>query len=427
MGGFRANTQSMSPTKVQSPLERSLRAVAIGLAPARVLNALRSLEARLRVERYPVLYNVNGARERSSCGRALLVYHTQPFLTDPESPWFLVHQNRRRCIQIATLLGELGYIVDVADLQDKRFTPIRKYAVILSARVDPKYLDAPALRDATKLFLATTIDHIAHNRNVLRRHERLLERRGRAVRPDRIYKENLPLAAKADAIIGVGNESRLETWHQTSGARTFPFSNYGSPDTRFIFESKDFAAARKNFLFFASRTQVQKGLDLLLKIFPRHPDLQLYVCSSYEREQEFCECYHKELFQTPNIHPEGWVQLYGPRFYELIRACAYVIHPTCSEGQAGSVVQCMYAGLIPVVTREAGIDTEEFGVTFADDSIDEIEKVILHLAGLPEAWHREHSLRTRAAAEGKFSETAFLRRWREILREVLPDRGSPGA
>ncbi len=393
----------------------------ICLLPDRLLKALQRIEARLRRPRFPRLYNVNGATESGASRRALLVYKAVPFVTAPDSPWFLVHQNRRQCIQIAKVLGDLGYVVDVVDIKDLNFKPTRNYAVVLSARVDVAFLDSPRIRNATKLFLATTIDHAGHRRNLLRRHQLLLKRRGRTVLPDRVYAEKMPYVLKADGIIGFGNASSLETWDETSHAKKYPFNNYGFKETRFVFESKDFTAARKNFLFFASRTQVQKGLDLLLEIFPRHPDLNLYVCSRFAEEREFCGCYHKELFETPNVHPIGWVRVNSPEFYRLAGECAFIIYPTCSDAQAGSVIQCMHAGLIPLVTREDGLDTEDFGLTFADDSLEEIEREVVRLSNLPEAWHRERSLRTRAVAEEKYSETAFIERWREILTDALPN------
>jgi glycosyltransferase involved in cell wall biosynthesis len=370
---------------------------------------------------YPVLYNVNGANESSLHKRALLAYLTQAFVLPEGSPDFLKHQNLRQCQQIASLLGEFGYIVDVVDIRDQAFKPDHNYDLVLRDRLRAERFE-PDRNDITRLFLATTMDHSVHNRNLRRRHQWLSERRGDVIPIKRLFIENLPYAVEADAIIGFGNEYILKTWQHTSKARTYSFNNYGFPGTRFIWESKKFAEARKKFLFFASGTQVQKGLDLLLEIFPRLPDLDLYVCSSFEQEKEaeFRACYRKELFETPNIHPVGWVTVNSSQFYELAERCAYVINPSCSEGQSGAVVQCMHAGLIPIVTRESGIDTNDFGVTFVDDTLEEIEKTIMHLAGLPESWHREHSLKTRKIAEEQYSEVVFLRRWREILSEVLP-------
>jgi hypothetical protein len=147
-------------------------------------------------------------------------------------------------------------------------------------------------------------------------------------------------------------------------------------------------------LFFASSGQVGKGLDLLLEIFPRHPDLNLNICSSFKYEKDFCKCFHNELFKTDNIHPIGRILVNSYEYENLMRKCVFCILPSCSEGQAGSVVQCMASGLIPVVTKETGIDTENFGFTFRNDSIEEIEHTILSLSQLPPEKLKELSLRT---------------------------------
>ena len=125
-------------------------------------------------------------------------------------------------------------------------------------------------------------------------------------------------------------------------------------------DGKDFARARRHFLFFASRAQVQKGLDLLLEIFPRLPGLDLYVCSMFEGEKDFCECHHLELYQTPNVHPIGWIQVNSRS--SASGAALRVRDPSeLPEGEPGSVVQSMAAGLIPLVTREAGIEQTSSG------------------------------------------------------------------
>jgi glycosyltransferase involved in cell wall biosynthesis len=372
---------------------------------------------------YPVIFNANGADESNYSKRALLIYLVKPFLLRADDPEFLKHQNLTRCRQIASILGELGYIVDVGNRHNLAPLKHRKYSLIITDRADLRGVDAFSGRGAINIFLATSDNYIVHNRALRRRHELLFKRRGRRIQLRRIYREELPFISKSDAIIGVGNEYIMSTWKEVFKGPIYPFNNYGFKETRFLFDSKDFSIARENFLFFASRCQIQKGLDLLLEIFPKHPDLHLYICSQFEKEEDFCACYHKELYQTPNIHPIGWVTVNGPEYNELVRKCAYVIHPTCSEGQAGSVVQCMYSGLIPLVTREEGIDTEDFGITFSDDSLEEIEKVILEVSHLPERWHRERSIRTREVSEEKYSEDAFMDRWRNMLAEILSGAG----
>jgi glycosyltransferase involved in cell wall biosynthesis len=348
-----------------------------------------------------------------------LIYLIKPFLYESDDSELIGHQNNRRCIYISAILDELGYIVDAVDINDKYFRPSRHYDLVISARNNLFKMDDYFDDNVIRIYIATSLYHPLHNSNIRRRHELLYERRGRGVEPRRIYPESMQFVKNADAIIAVGNEFITRTWHEALNVPAYPFNNFGWRETEFLIDRKDFSSARRNFLFFASKSQMQKGLDLLLEIFPKHTDLHLYICSEFANEKDFCTCYHKELYETPNIHPIGWIKVNGPKYNDLVKKCAFVIHPTCSEGQPGSVVQCMYSGLIPLVTKESGIDTEDFGITFADDSLEEIEKAILEVSRLPESWHRERSSRTRRVSEMKYSEDALVERWRNILAEVL--------
>ena len=303
------------------------------------------------------------------------------------------------------------------DIRDRRFKPSKDYDLIISHRVDLKGMEILFRKDAIKIYLSTGMNHIVHNINLKRRFDNLKRRRECNLRQLIWDDENMPYLMYVDAIIGFGNEYTMATWGEIFKEPKYPFNNYGFSMTQFI--HRNYSKAKNSFLFFGSAQQLGKGLDLLLEIFPKHSDLNLYICSSFEYERDFCKCYHKELYETPNIHSIGRVRVNGEKFYELIQKCGYVILPTCSEGQAGSVVQCMYAGLIPVVTKEAGINTKGFGVTFANDSLDEIEKTIIRLSELPEDWGRERSIRTREFAQKKFSEEAFINRWRQILADIL--------
>lgn len=366
--------------------------------------------------KYPVLINVNRIDETKYRKRALLIYIVRAFNNWNDSSG---HQNRRQSIQIVKLLDEIGYVVDVVDIRDRKFKPTRHYDLVICNRVS----DTPLNNNAIRIYLATTLPHKTHNENLRRRHDLLRERRGCSVRMRRVYQETMPYVSKSDAIAGFGNEFIISSWREAFNVPVYPFNNYGFKETEFIFDSKNFSIARKNFLYFASGSQMQKGLDLLLEIFPKHPDLHLYICSDYEKEKDFCDCYRKELFETANIHPVGRITVNGPEYSELMEKCAYVITPSCSDGQSGSVVQCMYSGLIPLVTKEVGINTEDFGITFTDDSLEEIERVILEVSEKPWSWHREHSIGTRKVSEVRYSEDAFFERWRIILAEILNGTG----
>jgi glycosyltransferase involved in cell wall biosynthesis len=372
---------------------------------------------RRRERPLPVLRDVN--RVRGSASRAaLLEYLPEAFLLSSDDGLFASHQNLLRCRRMAAVLGELGYVVDVTGKRDLEFWPRRDYDLVVSERLDWRGIDRLFRPDAVRVFLATALCHSAHNRNSERRHAQLAARGRPLVARRRVFGERMPAVVAADAIAAVGNAFTAGSWREVFDGPIHPFDTFAFPGTLSAEAGRDSERARRRFLFFAGVTPVQKGLDLLLEIFPRHPELELFVCTDLERAPEFCASYRRELFETANVHPIGWVAVHEERFSELARACAVIVHPSCSEGQSGAVVQCMAAGLVPLVTRETGVDLDGFGAELADDRVETLEGAILELAAKPVEWHRREGRRARDAALERYTLEAFEARWREIVHEV---------
>jgi len=384
-------------------------------ATRRALGAVRTVTKRLK--RIPFLTNVFNRENGGEGPRALLVYLVESFLLPPDHPRFMDHQNLKQCFQIASVLHGAGFIVDVLDLTDRRNRPGTAYDLIISHRVDfgDGWRDFAA---STNIYLATGMNHRIHNRNHSERHKRLLARRNCSTVPRTQNSEHMPFVQAVDGIAGFGNSVTAGSWKAERNVPLFAFNNYGSDKSWRADNDKDFETARRSFLFLASRNQIGKGLDLLLEIFPRHPELRLFVCSAFAFEKEFSRCYEKELFHTPNIQAVGMVRVDSDRYRSIIGQCAYVVLPTCAEGQPGSVVHGMHSGLVPLVTREAGIDTDDFGIMFTDDSLEAIERLIIDSATKDPGWVREKSRRTHEVAVGRYSEESFVNRWRDIIREV---------
>lgn len=199
---------------------------------------------------YSVIYNVNGVDEARYTKRALLIYITEPFFHKDDSPG---HQNRRQVKQIAGLLDESGYIVDVVDIRDRKYRPSKNYDIVICNRVS----DIPLKNDAIRIYLTTALCHKAHNENLRKRHERLHKRRGCRIQLRRVYPETIPYVLKSDAIIGIGNAS---TWNEVYKGPIYHFNNYGFKETEFLISSKNLITARKNFLFFCKRKPGAEGV-----------------------------------------------------------------------------------------------------------------------------------------------------------------------
>jgi len=367
------------------------------------------------IKRTRVLYNVNNAP--GNLKRCLFIYLTEPFVVPASHPGFYRHQNFKQCKQIAKVIGECGYIVDVADCSTPEVHSKKKYALIISHNLNTKTGGALD-KNGKKLYFSTGSNPAFMRSNLNRRNRQLFERKGTEL-PILIFNDKvMSFVSSADAIVGFGNDFTKSTWRSDFEGPIYTFNNYGFENIR-CSGDRDFRTAKKNFLFFTSGPQVLKGLDLLLDTFPAMPDLHLFVCSHFENEKQFCDVYKKELYRTPNIHPVGFIKIGSDRFYELCRTCAWVILPSCSEASAGSVVQCMYAGLVPIVTREAGIDLEDFGVLIGDDTLKEIRDVLINVSCQEDDTVRRLSGRTRIAAETKYSENHFCNSWRSIISKII--------
>jgi acetyltransferase-like isoleucine patch superfamily enzyme len=161
-------------------------------------------------------------------------------------------------------------------------------------------------------------------------------------------------------------------------------------------EDKNYESCCRNFLWFGSSGLVHKGLDLVLEAFAKMPEYHLTVCGPVNNEKDFENAFYQELYQTPNIHTTGWVNVSDSKFTEIVKNCIGLIYPSCSEGGGGSVINCMHAGLIPIVSYESSVDVMNFGFILADSSIEEIQNQIKTVSNLP---LKELELRARKSWE----------------------------
>jgi len=352
--------------------------------------------------------------------RALVSFLTGAFRLRPANPDNVRFSLIGVARGIVQTLNELGYAVDVAEWSDVKFLPRRKYDLFVGHGGINFEPIARALGPETrKIYFSTGAYWKFHNEQELARVSALNDRRGAALQPDRyIYHSEQWANENAEAILCLGNDFLRQTYGKFPTVRSL--NNGAYPVARDGGTSKNFAEARRNFLFFAGGGNVHKGLDLLLETFSR-VDAHLWICQLLT--PEFSRVYRRELEELPNIHYSGWVPMRSTEFYALAEKCAYAILPSCSEGCAGSVVECLHHGLVPVVSRETTVDTGDYGITLEDCSIGEIIRTVEELSRKSAEWCAEKSLATGAAAEQSFSEAVFLKNIRDAFKAVLERQG----
>ncbi len=367
-----------------------------------------------RPHRRVVSLAADGARR----GRALVSYLVDPFLVPAGAPLPHSHTHFWESRQIAFTFRDLGFDVDVIHWTNRDFVPERRYDALVDVRINLERL-APLVGDGClRIQHMETAHHRFHNRAQRRRLDDLEARRGARLAPRKLIEENRAIE-NAHYGTTTGNRFTIGTYaHAGREIHRVPLSTprlFPSP------AGKDFDRCRRRFLWFGSGGLVHKGLDLVLEAFAGMPDFELVVCGPVHLERDFEAHYARELYGTPGITTEGWVDVAGDRFRRIVESCVGLVYPSCSEAGGGSAITCLHAGLIPIVTYETSIDLEGFGVELPEASIESIREAVGRVAELPAAELERHAVGAWEHARREHTRERFAAAHRRAIESILAD------
>ncbi|MGA7103930.1 MAG: glycosyltransferase [Candidatus Deferrimicrobiaceae bacterium] len=354
----------------------------------------------------------------------LLSYITMPFRRGAS----VLHTNSLEVLEIARVFDELGYQVDAVEYDWDGRIDFRRYSVILGFG-DPlirSFYDR--IRPIITIYYGTGM-HVQHqNAATLERVQDVFNRKGiwlldsaRVV--EKTYSVQTTLV---HAMIVLGNDTVLESYrkHYAGKIYTVSPSYYKVIEVNEVLDNKDFATARRHFCWFGGPGMIHKGLDLLLETFKNLPGYNLHVCGPVEKEPRFQECFRQGLYHTENIHTHGFVRLDSPLFREILAMCAFIVFPSCSEGAPSSVINVMgNGGLIPVVTRETGVETGDFGVLIADTTLSAVRQAVLEAGSLEKEEVAQRSARCVEHTICRHSIGAYYLQMKNTIMAIL---GVPG-
>jgi hypothetical protein len=188
-------------------------------------------------------------------------------------------------------------------------------------------------------------------------------------------------------------------------------------------EQKDFEQCRNRYLWFGGIGIVFKGLDLVLEAFVGMPEMSLTVCGPISGEKDFEQAFHKELYETPNIQTKGWMDINSPELLDICKSCLGTVYASCSESGCGSVINCMHAALIPIVSYESSVDVDEtYGIVLRECSIAEIQRSVRELSSRPLAQLKEMALRSWEFARANHTREQFAEEYKRALTEIMATR-----
>ncbi len=360
---------------------------------------------------------------RAASRRALVSYLLEPVLRGPRHPIFRTHTNAWESREIVRIFGDLGYDVDVIDCANTRYEPSRPYDVVFDTRTNLQRL-APLLpADTIKIFYA--VGFYVGRRNgpdgELARVSALERRRGRRYAPKRLLRDPELIRRSldlADHIVVTGNAVTRASFPQALQHKISSLVTISAAPSSAGKSPERYVPAQREFVWMFGEGLVHKGLDLVIEAVARQPSLKLNIFGRMERD--FREIYREELAQ-PNIEFHGFHTPDSERFAHVVGRCVAFVAPSCSEGMSPACATLMGVGLLPIVSRQTGIDLPPGAGTYLEDcSIEEIERRLLDVKHMPEAELRAQITRTHRAASEAYSRDAFSARMRAALEAIVP-------
>ena len=282
-----------------------------------------------------------------------------------------VHTNRLELYRIIRYFITRDYIVDICasyDLDALRIIRKHKYDVVFGLgevfRQISKEIDAFRI-----LYLTENPYDVSYAREK-ERIDYFYERTGKKIhfqRTGKFFKKDDERIV--DAIICLGDETNLVKTNLMV-RRIWPSAFCNK-------KFSDYSKRKKtNFLVLGTDGFVHKGNDLLIEVFNKHPEWDLYMCGNniVTAVQEL------GYVLNENIHNCGYIDVESDAFVDLVEKCMFIVLPSCSEAPSTAVMTGMCHGMIPVIMKGNGMDElTQYCEFFENYRVENIEKKIMEL------------------------------------------------
>jgi len=358
-----------------------------------------------------LLKNVTGESRGRRC---LLVHLTDPFIRPGVD---VRHQNRWQARELARLASAAGFQVDVMDIGCGIRPDERPYDLVIDLHpgLTPGY-ESACTPKTRRIAYITGSNPSFSNRAEMDRIDSIESRYGKRLLPRRQVPEFSQQAF--DACCGfffIGNRVNLNTYDEFRLPPVHFIRNFAYP-----VEPVDHSRrSATDFLFLASGGQAHKGLDRLLEVFSRRSDWTLHVCSAFHEESDFCRLFGHLLFGRKNIVPHGFLPLDSSGFRHLAARCSLVVLPSCSEANAGSVLSGIAAGLVPVVSRECGFESDEVHYLTGIER-EAIEETLERISSRGTGWLVSEARRIGDLVNARYTPSTYTESVGAALAAVIP-------
>ena len=323
------------------------------------------------------------------------------------------HTNRQEMMQMIKVCIEKDWCIDVCGCNDayaREQIPADYYDYILGFGENFRYAKEKNPKALAIIYMTENPYDISYEKE-MQRLAYFKERTGRIFHLERtgVYYQKDD-EKKADAVICLGDENYFSKDKKV--IRIWP-SALKNPTFRPELSEKK----KTNFMVYGTDGFVHKGNDILVEIFAKHPEWNLYLCGARGAEKA------KEAgYQLPaNVHAVGFVDTLSEQFNEIVGKCYYLLLPSCSEAPSTAVLTGMRHGMLPVVSKGIGLDElEEYCSYFPDYHIEAVEDLLEQLTKqeVDERELQEKSIRVMEYADAHYGLADYTDGLREALRQL---------
>jgi glycosyltransferase involved in cell wall biosynthesis len=378
----------------------------------RIWNLLKGYFYAERIKDSPLVINLNKSGDRKQ-KKVLICYVTYSHFTDLENgPGRTIPFEIFRIVRVFT---ELGYCIDIIGNNDPQAVELiksRTYQVIFG--FGESFIQMKKIQPLAISVLYMTENHPVFS---LEEEKKRIEyfglRHGKKVSISRsgVFYTPGHMQNEFSHVITLGDpEQFVQSFNN-------PFTLFptGIQHPEFFPKQKNHSETRKGFLWLGSYGAIHKGLDLLIDVFRERPDLTLHICGLVPSEKKLLG-----LRESSNIIDHGYVRIDSTAFLNLADACSFIILPSCSEGFSTSITTGMMHGLIPVVTKDIGMNKLGKLAFFLDDyHIEYLSTRVRDLSNSDPGILNEMSINAYKFALDNFTPEAFERSFRDIAHNIL--------
>ena len=323
----------------------------------------------------------------------LLSYIVHPFILNQNRT---LHTNIQEVKLICEIAISKGYSLDIVDYRNTRNIDLSIYDYVFGFGEQVERLFKGSVNaDTDVVVLATGSFYTFQNRVAIERLQRYRERYGECTsNVVRVVEDCWPLQwSMANRLLVIGNSVTASTFPKiTQRVVTCLSASYikNTNAWKILNRKKGAAVRKKNVLWFGGPAFVHKGLDLVLEAlrFDLDKDVKLHICGVENDDNDFLRL--KASYSDLPITSYGMISLDSPEFSFLMDLCTYVVLPSCSEGQATSVINVVAnSGMLPIITREVGLDMNHGAIEILSCDFESVHRSLVEAFSMMDAEYFE--------------------------------------